>query len=252
MVDRTVARAASYAVAKAVRADRCCEKFVAVTCHEDILPWLEPDWVLDMRTGLLTRRRLRRPGIEIELFRCDRSAWRMFAPHHYLSDRLHPACRCYVACWDGVAVAFVAVLHAAGYVGRDRVSRLVVSGDYQGIGIGSRVLDAVCALHAAMGRVIGITTSHPMLINGLKKNKNWKCRAIKKTGGSAHSGWGKAGRRRVTSSGRTVVAFDYIGGWKEATDRSATDTRHGNAGCYRVGDSGDIEMQPGSLEKARR
>lgn len=43
VVDRNVARVGSYAVQKAVR--RMKKKFVAVTCHYDVEPWLMPDWV---------------------------------------------------------------------------------------------------------------------------------------------------------------------------------------------------------------
>jgi ABC-type ATPase with predicted acetyltransferase domain len=50
VVDRTVAQIGSAAIAKAIR--RSEKKFIAVTCHEDIIKWLEPDWVFytnDMR-----------------------------------------------------------------------------------------------------------------------------------------------------------------------------------------------------------
>lgn len=43
VVDRTVAKIGSFAISKAVR--RLGKKFVAVSCHKDILEWLEPDWV---------------------------------------------------------------------------------------------------------------------------------------------------------------------------------------------------------------
>lgn len=45
VVDRDVAKISSLAVQKAVRKNR--KKFVAVTCHEDIVEWLQPDWVFD-------------------------------------------------------------------------------------------------------------------------------------------------------------------------------------------------------------
>lgn len=45
VVDRTVAKTTSYAISKAVR--KSGKKFVAVSCHYDILDWLEPDWVFD-------------------------------------------------------------------------------------------------------------------------------------------------------------------------------------------------------------
>ena len=48
VVDRTVARIGSAAVAKAVRRTGP-PRFVAISCHYDIARWLQPDWVLDMQ-----------------------------------------------------------------------------------------------------------------------------------------------------------------------------------------------------------
>jgi len=44
VVDREVAKIASYAISKAVRRQKD-KKFVAVTCHYDVVDWLDPDWV---------------------------------------------------------------------------------------------------------------------------------------------------------------------------------------------------------------
>lgn len=48
VVDRDVAKIASYAIAKAIR--RSDKKFIAVTCHSDILQWLQPEWIFDTNT----------------------------------------------------------------------------------------------------------------------------------------------------------------------------------------------------------
>lgn len=45
VVDRTVAKTASLAIQKTIR--KTNKKFVAVSCHKDILEWLQPDWVYD-------------------------------------------------------------------------------------------------------------------------------------------------------------------------------------------------------------
>lgn len=45
VVDRTVAKTASFAISKAVR--KLNKQFIAVTCHYDILEWIEPDWIYD-------------------------------------------------------------------------------------------------------------------------------------------------------------------------------------------------------------
>lgn len=45
VVNREVAKTASYAISKAVR--KMNKRFVAVACHKDIIDWLEPDWIYD-------------------------------------------------------------------------------------------------------------------------------------------------------------------------------------------------------------
>ena len=108
MVDRNVARVVSAAIAKAMRGGRIAGRFVAVTCHYDVTEWLQPDWVIDMATSTFQRRCLPRPPIELAIFRCRRSAWTLFARHHYLSGALSTAARCFLALWEGSPVAFCA------------------------------------------------------------------------------------------------------------------------------------------------
>ncbi len=43
VVDREIAKVSAYAISKAVR--RSKKKFIAVTCHYDVVDWLDPDWV---------------------------------------------------------------------------------------------------------------------------------------------------------------------------------------------------------------
>lgn len=48
VVDREVAKVASMAVSKAIRKQN--KKFIAVTCHYDVVDYLEPDWVFNTDT----------------------------------------------------------------------------------------------------------------------------------------------------------------------------------------------------------
>src|SRR5262249_54540089 len=57
VVDRTVAQIGSAALAKTVRSRN--QKFIAVTCHEDVEPWLNPDWVYRPDVNQFTWRLLR-------------------------------------------------------------------------------------------------------------------------------------------------------------------------------------------------
>lgn len=48
VVDRNIAKIGSLALQKAIRKQK--RKFIAISCHEDILEWLEPDWIFNTNT----------------------------------------------------------------------------------------------------------------------------------------------------------------------------------------------------------
>lgn len=48
VVNRQVAKAASFAISKCVRRNN--KRFVAVSCHDDIIEWLQPDWIYNTDT----------------------------------------------------------------------------------------------------------------------------------------------------------------------------------------------------------
>lgn len=212
VVDRDVAKVCSAAVAKAVRSGRVDKRFVAVTCHYDVAEWLEPDWVLDMATGTLTRRCLRqgkfqRPAIELQIHRCRPDAWRLFARHHYLSGSLNPTAECYLTTWNGKPVNFCATLPVIGFRGRRRFTRIVTLPDFQGIGIGTHSIAAVAELHRQRGHRVSITSSHPALIHHCRRSANWKAVSVKKTGQAPARSKRFAGYR--SSTGRAVVSFEW-------------------------------------------
>jgi hypothetical protein len=134
VVDRTVAQIGSAALAKAVRARG--RQFVAVTCHEDVQEWLQPDWTYEPALNLFQWRCLRRrPAIALKVFRCRASTWPLFAPHHYLTGRLNRSAACFLATWRGRPVAFSAWLPfvGAGPPAR-REHRTVTLPDFQSSG----------------------------------------------------------------------------------------------------------------------
>ena len=208
VVDRNVAKIASAAIARAIKRGRIACRFVAVTCHYDVAEWLEPDWVIDMATSRFQRRCLRRPGIDLELFRSKRSAWRMFARHHYLSGSLSQGCRCFVALWKGIPVAFCATISLIGAKNRWRISRIVTLPDYQGVGIGTAVTEAVADVHRAEGHRVNITAAHPAMIAHCRRSARWRAISVRKTGSPSARRF--IGNYR-TSSGRAVVSFEYLG-----------------------------------------
>jgi GNAT superfamily N-acetyltransferase len=209
VVDRTVAKVSSAAIAKGIRRGHIPCQFVAVTCHYDVAEWLEPDWVLDMATRELSWRCLRRPAIRLEIHRSRVAAWELFKRHHYLSAGLAPQARCYLATWDGVPVTFCATLPVIAQRGHRRFTRIVTLPDYQGIGIGMRVTEAVAELHRAEGLRINVTSSHPALVRHCRRSPRWRAVSVKKTGTSRSTTTRFRGYR--SSAGRAVVSFEYVG-----------------------------------------
>lgn len=66
VIDRQTARVGACAFAKAWR--RTGGQAVLLSCHYDILDWLQPDWVFDTASGEFTGRWVRqRPAIEIDI-----------------------------------------------------------------------------------------------------------------------------------------------------------------------------------------
>ena len=174
VVDRTVAQIGSAALAKTVRTRG--QQFVAVTCHEDVEAWLEPDWIYRPAENCFAWRRLRRrPAITLDILRCAASAWPLFAPHHYLSGALAPSAYCFLASWQNHPVAFSAWLPFVGSGPKARREhRTVTLPDFQGVGIGNALSDFIASLWAGLGYRAISTTTHPAMIRARMKSSNWR------------------------------------------------------------------------------
>jgi GNAT superfamily N-acetyltransferase len=176
VVDRNVAKATSYAVQKYVRKNNIYNVVLA-SCHEDILEWLEPDWTFNTNSGLLSvGRSLRRPEINIEVYRCKYNLWEMFKNHHYLSNTLNKASRCFVGVWDNQIIAFTAcITYPSGTVKNSwRESRTVIIPDYQGMGIGTRFSDAIAQIFVDEGKRYFSRTAHPRMGEYRNHSPLWK------------------------------------------------------------------------------
>lgn len=204
VVDRTVARIGSAALAKTIRQAR--RQFVAVTCHEDVEAWLQPDWVYRPAENIFAWRRLRRrPRIVLDIVRCRPRAWRLFAPHHYLSAKLARSAVAFLALWQGRPVAFSAWLPyvGAGAKGR-REHRTVTLPDYQGVGIGNALSDFCASLWTGLGLRALSTTTHPAMIRSRSRSGHWKMHR------APAFARGHEGRLRHAVT-RLTAGFTYVG-----------------------------------------
>lgn len=175
VVDRQVAKITSHAVQRAARAMELM--FVAVTCHYDVIDWLQPDWVIDMATSEFSWRLVQpRPAIQLDIYPADRSLWKMFARHHYLTGELSRSAQCFAAYVDGQPVAFTSYIHFPHARVRDikMGHRLVVLPDWQGLGIGGRLDDWLGEYLHAKGFRYHNTVAHPALIRYYRRSPRWR------------------------------------------------------------------------------
>lgn len=217
VVDRDAAKISSAAVAKALRR-RQRPQLVALSCHYDIIDWLDPDWLYNVATGEFARRSLRRRH-EIRLKvhpAAVKTAWPLFRGHHYLSRSCHKGAKCFVATWNGVPVAFTSCMSMPHSNPRLRQSRrehrTVVLPDFQGVGIGNALSEWLGAWLKARGFAFRSVTSHPAMIRHRARSPLWRMTRIGRVSApSAASGlMGREGAWK-SSCNRLTASFVYVG-----------------------------------------
>lgn len=226
VVDRQIAKMGALAFSKAWK--RGPGKCVLLTCHYDVLEWIEPDWVTDTRTGQMSTVALRRPKFDLEIYETNWRYWPIFEPHHYLKAPLMVAAKCYVGFVGDEPVCHVGFGTRQG-MSEARACRLVVMPEWQGAGVGMRFLNACCqAWLEGKNRFKKCLrtlfhTSHPGLCDALRRDKKWvqvsgamcggnraksmaSIRASSiRAGGSYHSAGGYGGHLRA------IQGFRFMG-----------------------------------------
>lgn len=227
VVDRQIAKVGAAAFAKSWKRNK--KQIVLLTCHYDVLDWVEPDWVFNTDSGEFDRGTLRRrPRLDMHIFKTNWRYWELFEPHHYLKLPHMIAADCYVAAIDGQLVAHIGVSTRPGLV-EARACRLVVMPEWQGIGVGMRFLNAVAeAWYQGNNRYDKpmptlFHTSHPGLAFVLRRSPKWTQVSAKLHGDNKRrcmttmANSAKSKGKLANSSGfgghfRAVQGFRYLGG----------------------------------------
>lgn len=208
VVDRNIAKIGSYAIQKSIRKKQ--KQFIAISCHYDIIEWLEPDCVLNTNDMTFEKVHLRRPQIILQIYK-QKGDWNLFRKYHYLDSDINNASDQYLICYNDLPCAFIAVIHNPNKIRNlKRIHRLVVLPDFQGVGIGHAVLNYICQKYTDNGFIISITSSNPAIKYMLKSDNKWIL-----TGQGKHGRHGKdmANRESVkylaTMTSRNMFSFKY-------------------------------------------
>lgn len=221
-VDRQIAKIGSQAFQKAWRRSNPEGKVVLLTPHYDILDWVCPDWVIDTKTKIFERGRLRqRPKIKLEIFKTNGSYWKFFKLHYYLDLPMPIAVEYYVGTVNGELTCHLDVspnFQIKGY----SATRMLTMPEWQGAGVGMRFLEWVCENNLQGASRKGkkfptyFHTSHPQLCAALRRSKKWIQKSSVLCGGNKKESKGnKTKLVKVQFQGmaghfRAVQGFKYV------------------------------------------
>lgn len=183
VVDRTVAKVMSHCVQKHARRTR--RRIVLLSCHYDVLEWLNPDWVIDCNDQTYTDRRslcrhfVRSEQLQFDIREVARTTWRSFAKYHYLSERLpggdiatfglfHGADQIGFQCFANY------VPHRKGNVKQMHSNRTVIHPDYAGLGLGIRLIDETSAMMHARGYDVRARYTSTPIFRSMRKSPVWQ------------------------------------------------------------------------------
>lgn len=212
VIDRQIAKVGAAAFAKTWR--RGSGQIVLLSCHYDVIEWLQPDWVYDTAEARFYERDClqQRPKLTLEIYKVKGSVFpRLFKKHYYLDLPSPVAAEYFIGVINGEPVCHLAVtplFTANAY----RATRLVVLPEWQGIGVGTKFLAAVCEYHlqgfGRCGRKLPVFfhTSHPQLCGALRHSRRWV-----QTGGNLYGANKKRSAMTMIRSAQRAGKSDCVG-----------------------------------------
>lgn len=180
VVNRECAISCSSSIQKYIRMYNL-QNIVFASCHDDIIEYLQPDWIYNTDKKELSVGRCVRQSktIVLEVNQCAKQVWSMFAKYHYLSSELNTSSDCYVISWNNLPVAFASIIPMPGKFGDDTrycVSehRIVVLPDYQGMGIGNKISEYFGELYLSQGYRYFGKTANPRMGEHRQRSDKWR------------------------------------------------------------------------------
>lgn len=225
VVDRTVAKVMSHCVQKFARKHVALgAPIVLLSCHYDVVEWLDPDWVIDCNSQSFTDRRLLQPSqrqrqehLEFAIKEVDRSSWRYFSKYHYLSEKL-----------PGGKIFTFGLFHGPNQIGfqcfanyvphrigtKNKMimhsNRTVIHPDYAGFGLGIRLINETSQLVLDRDFKVMAKFSSVPIYRSMVKNPAWRLLETKRQIGEMNVG-GSITRKTGYRTNVKTFSFEYVG-----------------------------------------
>ncbi len=219
VVDRTVAKVMSHCVAKHAR--RANRRMVLLSCHYDVIDWLNPDWVIDCNRQEFTDRRslcrsFERPDqLRFDVRPVDAATWRYFSKYHYLSENL-PAgrIRTFGLFQGDEQIGFQCFAnytpHRPGTRMKLHSNRTVIHPDYAGLGLGILVINATSRLMVDAGYDVHAKFSSTPVYRAMSRYAEWRLENIDRKHKTVVGG--NIVRRTGYRVDVKMYAFRWVGG----------------------------------------
>ncbi len=217
VVDRTVAKAMSACVSK--YAKRSGKRIILLSCHYDVVEWLDPDWIVDCNSQtFIDRRSLRRERTErlhFDVREISGRSWPRFAKYHYLSDNLPGGERYFFGLFHGdEQIGFQCF---ANYVPRRpgdeklilHSNRTVVHPDYVGLGLGMKLIDETSKIIHERGFKVMAKFSSTPVYRAMIKSPYWRLKEIKRPIGNQTSYLSQSRAEGIRTNVKTY-SFEFI------------------------------------------
>lgn len=227
VVDRTVAKVMSHCIQKFAR--KMNKKIILLSCHYDVIEWLNPDFVIDCNKQEFNNRRLLRPEerernerLDFQIREVDRSSWKYFSKYHYLSEKIPGGQNYHYGLFSGKNQ--IGFQNFSNYVPTRKgttpiyhFNRTVIHPDYAGLGLGIHLINETSRLlKQKYGfKIMGKFSSTPVF-KSMSKNKYWRLCEVKRQIGNMKIG-GTMGRRAGNNTNGgfrkniKTYSFQYIG-----------------------------------------
>lgn len=224
VVDRTVAKVMSACIAKHAR--RSKRKIVLLSCHYDVIEWLNPDFVIDCNRAEYTDRRSmvgaheRSDRLRFDVREVDRRTWPFFSKYHYLSDTL-----------PGGRIFTFGLFHGsdqigfgcyAAYIIGDHTTffsnRVVIHPDYVGLGLVVRFVNETAKEMVRRGYRVKAKFSSVPMYRARMKDPLWRCtkidRPIKKLAVGRISDDAATNRNRQDKMRHKITTYHFDFTWR--------------------------------------